>query len=149
MVNKQAVLELADLIEASNDPKAEHNPLPGVEYDQNQWGVVSEISGIKGPTVAGEKNEHWCGTSCCIAGYWAARSGKKSEWLEYFVAGFVLPRVTRELGLTSEQAAELFDVRKTTGGESPDWKTAVKVLRHLGETDEVKWPKRFRPTYSV
>lgn len=149
-MNKEAILQLADLIEASGKAGDKAK----IRYNQGNFGTPEQIREAK--TQHPEKEKNWCGTACCIAGFWAARSGNKAEWLSYFEADpyFDLSRVVKELDLTVKQAVALFDGREKAirggwGAATPTWQEAVKVLRHLAETGKVKWPRGYARTGGV
>lgn len=89
-----------------------------------------------------------CNTACCIAGYWAARSGDFGAWHSYYDTSkgrflIDLPRITEELGLTPKQASALFDGRYDADGHSPLPEEAVEVLRKLATTGRVTWPGEY------
>lgn len=120
-MNKERLLDLADIIE--------NDRLPNVKFDMTV-GVAHR------PSINPE-----CGTAACIAGYaLCAAFGNKVAKKKFLFWGNAWFAAKRVLGLSAHEASRLFEpyddnnkiARKTRA-------QAVKVLRHAAETGEINW----------
>lgn len=116
-MNKERILDLADIIE--------NDRLPLVEFNMMNWALQrSDI-------------HPECGTAACIAGYavCAAHGNKWAKERAERKCGAFIPRVAqRILGLGNVQATNLFH-----GSTTRDRSLAARVLRHLAKTGKVDW----------
>jgi len=116
-MNKERILDLADIIE--------NDRLPLVRFDINWWARREYES------------PHECGTIACIAGYAvaAAYGNRIAKHFKTDVGG----EARRILGLTVDEARELFSDGWRTLKPRPTNKQAARVLRHLAATGKVDW----------
>ena len=77
-----------------------------------------------------------CGTPCCIAGHTVAM---KSEGNLVDMKYEIWSKAREILGLSFEQSQKLFRPCIPT---NPTLRDALKTLRHLRDTGEVRWPER-------
>lgn len=83
-------------------------------------------------------DDHWCGTTCCIAGFAiVSKYGKVVN--PYGPEPIPLVETAREyLGINDEQAEQLFYAPTEAA-----WKitadSGIKLLEHLRDTGEVDW----------
>lgn len=128
------ILKVADTIEQSR--------LPNTKFDMSNWVAVQE-----------------CGTSACIAGQcyllagaplrdggdlYDRATGMTIPLLSYGNTDMVVPVAAEFLGLTKEQAKELFmpywgDLDKITAEH------AVRCLRNLAITGVINWEAAMKP----
>ena len=96
----------------------------GEKYDQSVW-------------------LHLCGSPACVAGFAVAASEGVKVAVSYEES--VKDRAQRFLGLTDEEADEMFGFSIYKGYGDPDWKPAredaLRMLDHAIETGEVEWPQ--------
>jgi hypothetical protein len=135
-MNKQRILELADLIEAGNSK---------LGFNMRDW--ISDTSTDEALDLSG----HDCGTTACIGGWAIARWGKSGR-----CKGTSVPRAQKIARYESpfDVAKVLLDLDQDTASDlmAPDYRLrghgrlgdltqarAVATLRHLAETGEVKW----------
>ena len=121
-MNKERILEIADLIEAGHERMV---------FDMEVFG-----------------DEHPCGTAACIAGWTVARFGENDDAEEIDHrrplgdGDDVFDGALSVLGLSFPEAQRLFAPNERRDGVSMSEITAehaVRTLRHLAETGEVDW----------
>ena len=120
-MNKERIMEIADLIETGHERMV---------FDMGVFG-----------------DEHPCGTAACIAGWTVARFGENDDTKEIDhrrpVLNFdVFDDALSVLGLSFPEARQLFAPNEERDGVSMTEVTAshaVRTLRHLAETGEVDW----------
>ena len=114
-MNAEFCLKVADAVEASET------------YDQSIF-VDWEVA----------KNGQVCNTPACVAGHAAFLVDGEPIFTEGYDC-FARARVL--MGLTMQQAQELFQPWPFVVGEEPNGKQAAEVIRHMVETGEVDWRK--------
>ena len=120
-MNKERILEIADLIEAGHK---------GMVFDMSTYG-----------------HRHPCGTAACIAGWTVARfdttgQATRIDHRRPLVADNVLGWARDALGLEHERACDLFiptGYEHGVGVFDITASHAVRALRHLAVTGEVDW----------
>ena len=119
-MNKERILEIADLIETGHERMV---------FDMEVFG-----------------DEHPCGTAACIAGWAVARFGENDDAEEIDhrrpLGDAVFDGAQSVLGLSFPEAHQLFAPNERRDGVSMSDVTAshaVRTLRHLAETGEVDW----------
>ena len=120
-MNKERILEIADLIEAGHERMV---------FDMGVFG-----------------DEHPCGTAACIAGWTVARFGWNGRAMKIDhrrpVLNFdVFDDALSVLGLSFPEAQRLFAPNEERDGVSMAEVTAphaVRTLRHLAKTGKVDW----------
>ena len=122
-MNKERVLETADLIEAGS-----------AELGFNMACLIDKNGGPWGSDVTGRTD---CGTVACIAG-WICYNKFGSD-----ASGNILDRAANYLNIDSYQAEKLFTphhlMTSSWDNITPD--IAVACLRDFAETGEVNWEK--------
>ena len=121
-MNKERILEIADLIEAGHERMV---------FDMTEWG-----------------GEHPCGTAACIAGWTVARFGWNGRAMQIDhrrpLGGGrdVFDGAQCVFGLAYSEAQRLFAPNERRDGADM-WEVtaehAVRTLRHLAETGNVDW----------
>lgn len=130
-MNKERILALADLIETLTY-RNEDNWAPD-SFNMGRYSYTYDPN-------TDEESGHVCDTPACIAGWAYAMKNNFDENLNWIK--FESGMSAEYLGLTSEQASELFYGRGFSAAKrdievSPE--EAAKTLRHLAETGEVDW----------
>ena len=118
-MNKERILEIADLIEAGHE---------GMVFDMTTFG-----------------DEHPCGTAACIAGWAVVRFGENggAPNVAWQIEGpDVFSGALSVLGLSFPEAQRLFTPNERRDGVDM-WEVtashAVRTLRHLAKTGKVDW----------
>ena len=128
-MNKERILEIADLIETGHERMV---------FDMTEWG-----------------EEHPCGTAACIAGWTVARFGwngraMKIDHRRPLGGGRdVFDGALSVLGLSFPEAPRLLAPNEGRDGVSMTEVTAphaVRTLRHLAKTGEVDWRATMKET---
>lgn len=76
-----------------------------------------------------------CGTTCCIAGYVGIELGSKNN-------NYVFERAQHHLGLTDDEAIELFCAKNSSLGlDEISPAIAAQTIEHAMETGMIVWPR--------
>lgn len=131
-MNKERILELADLIE--NQAFADE----GVGFNMSYY-YLTNSSGLEVKDYAG----HPCGTAACIAGHAWLAAQRGTDGHVHTLDKIIGPRGETEyeakkyLGLNWRVAEELFIPECL--GDHPTPAEAARTLRHLAATGNVDW----------
>ena len=125
-MNKERVLKLADDLEADEKFVFDMGSFVDKLDDPAWYAKYAPAENIP---------ENHCGTACCIAGYVSL------VYVDPLTKSWVMAEVAQTyLGLTGEQASELFEVESDDVDLTDITRTqAVATLRNLAETGEVNW----------
>lgn len=140
MANVKKLLRLADVIE---HPRK--NGFLGLKFNLADWFRTPRGDDGEHEIPAKAKDDNWCGTVACIAGFQVAigpkkagRKAIKSFWDgtgNWGNNGPIAEEAKLQLGLTEREASSLF----TPGYYEYTAKQAAKVIRHFANTGRVDW----------
>lgn len=130
-MNKKNILKVADAIERGR-----------VARKRLGFNMATWADDGKGGPATPDRSGHNCGTVACIGGWVDAVRLRTTDACTIMDADS--EGTVEFLGITQDQAANLFFPRGFSGGKHTPAQ-AVRVLRHLAETGEVDWSKGGAP----
>ena len=130
-MNTERLLKLADRIERYEELK-----LPALDMDT--WFTGDGSHGLEEVVYQVQSGEeHWCGTTTCIAGHAILMMAQEKFPLSSEVPSSKLSEdAAIYLGLDEQQQDDLF--HNYVGGETAT--DAAEVIRNLVQTGRVSWP---------